>query len=129
MFGFFHGKFRKFLKMHLSVQVSKTLGILIVWTFTTHISNHLINFPMCTECKKGGQKPVKRAIAKDQNSFTLFVQNNKIISINNNNLPPSLDKLSPADRKQGINKCWPYMATVVIIVNGRSLGIGTRRRH
>ena len=54
MFGFFHGKFRKFLKMHLGVQVSKTLGVLIVQTFTTHISNHLINFPICTECKKEG---------------------------------------------------------------------------
>ena len=65
MFGFFHGKFQKFLKMHLSVQVSKTLGRLIVQTFTTHVSNHLINFPMCTECKKEGQKPIKRPKTKD----------------------------------------------------------------
>ena len=26
----------------------------------------------------------------------------------NDNLPPSLAKFSPGDRKQGINKCWPY---------------------
>ena len=95
MFGFFHGKFQKFPKMHLGVQVSKTLGRLIVQTFTTHVSNHLINFPMCTECKKEGQKPIKRPKTKDQNSFTLFVQNNKIININNNSLPPSLAKFSP----------------------------------
>ena len=60
MLGFFHGKFQKFPKMHLSVQVSKTLGRLIVQTFTTDVSNHLINFPMCAECKKEGQKPIKR---------------------------------------------------------------------
>ena len=36
----------------------RTLGRLIVQTFTTHVSNHLINFPMCTECKKEGQKPI-----------------------------------------------------------------------
>ena len=52
MLGFFHGKFQKFPKMHLGAQVSKTLGRLIVQTFTTHVSNHLINFPMCTERKK-----------------------------------------------------------------------------
>ena len=46
--------------MHLGVQVSKTLARLIVQTFTTDVSNHLINFPMCTECKKEGQKPIKR---------------------------------------------------------------------
>ena len=46
--------------MHLGVQVSKTFGRLIIQTFTTHVSNHLINFPMCSECKKGGQKPIKR---------------------------------------------------------------------
>ena len=51
--------------MHLSVQVSKTLGRHIVQTFTTHVSNHLINFPMCTECKKEGQKPIKRPKTKD----------------------------------------------------------------
>ena len=56
MFGFFHGKFQKFPKMHLGVQVSKTLGRLIVQTLTTHVLNHLINFPMCTESKKEGQK-------------------------------------------------------------------------
>ena len=54
MFGFFHGKFQKFPEMYFSVQlqVSKTLGRLIVETFTTDVSNHLINFPMSTECKK-----------------------------------------------------------------------------
>ena len=38
----------------------KTLGKLVVQTFTTHVSNHLITFPMYTECKKEGQKPIKR---------------------------------------------------------------------
>ena len=57
-------KFQKFLKMHLGVQVSKILGRLIVQTFTTDVSNHLINFPMCTECKKG-LKPIKRPKTKD----------------------------------------------------------------
>ena len=65
MFGFFHGKFQKFPKMHLGVQVSKSLGRLIVQTFITYVSNHLINFPMCTECKKEGQKPIKRPKTKD----------------------------------------------------------------
>ena len=55
----------KVSKMHLSVQVSKTLGRLIVQTFTKDVSNHLINFPMCTECKKEGQKPIKRPKTKD----------------------------------------------------------------
>ena len=50
---------------HLGVQVSKTLGRLIVRTFTTHVSNHLINFPMCTECKNEGQNPIKRPKTKD----------------------------------------------------------------
>ena len=63
MFGFFHGKFQK--KMHFGVQqVSKTLGRLIVQTFTD-VSNHLINFPRCTECKKEGQKPIQRPKTKD----------------------------------------------------------------
>ena len=65
MFGFFHGKFQKSPKMYLSVQVSKSLGRLIVQTFTTDVLNHLINFPMCTECKKEGQKPIKRPKTKD----------------------------------------------------------------
>ena len=65
MFGFFRGKFQKFPKMHHGVQVSKMLGRLIVQTFTTHVSNHLINFPMYTECKKEGQKPIKRPKTKD----------------------------------------------------------------
>ena len=51
--------------MHLGVQVSESLGRLIVQTFTTDGSNHLINFPMCTECKKEGQKPIKRLKTKD----------------------------------------------------------------
>ena len=63
MFGFFHGKFQK--KMHFGVQVSRTLGRLIVQTFIIDVSNHLINFPMCTECKKEGQKPIKRPKTKD----------------------------------------------------------------
>ena len=63
---------------------------------------------MFTECKKGGQKPIKRPKAKDLEQFYTVVENNKIININNyNNLPPSLAKFSPGDRKQGINKCWP----------------------
>ena len=60
MFGFFYEKFQKFPKKHLGVQVSKTLGRLIVQTFTTDVSNHLINFPMYIECKKERQKPIKR---------------------------------------------------------------------
>ena len=107
MFGFFHGKFQNFPKMLLSVQASKTLGRFIVQTFTTNVSNHLINFPMFTECKKGGQKPIKRPKTKDKEQLYTVVENNKIININNNNLPPSLAKFSPGDRKQGINKCWP----------------------
>ena len=65
MFGFFHGKFQKFLKMHLGVQVSKILGRPIIQTFTTDVSNHLINFLMYTECKKEGQKPIMRPKTKD----------------------------------------------------------------
>ena len=52
MFGSFYGKFQNFPKMHLGVQLSKTLGRLIVQTFTIHVSNRLINFPMCTEWKR-----------------------------------------------------------------------------
>ena len=51
--------------MYLAVQVSESLGRLIVQTFTTDRSNHLINFPMCTECKEEGQKPIKRLKTKD----------------------------------------------------------------
>ena len=51
--------------MHLSVHVSKTLGRLIVQIFTTDVSNHLINFLMYTECKKEGQKPMRRPKTKD----------------------------------------------------------------
>ena len=69
MFGFFNGKFRKFPKMHLSVQVAKTLGRRIVQTFTTHVLNHLINFPMFTECKIEGQKPIKKPKTKDLEQF------------------------------------------------------------
>ena len=62
MFGFFHEKFQKFLKMHLGVKVSITLGRLIIQTFTTDVSNHLT--PICTECNKG-HKPIKRPKTKD----------------------------------------------------------------
>ena len=51
--------------MYLGVQVSERLGRLTVRMFTTDGSNHLINFPMCTECKKEGQKPIKRPKTKD----------------------------------------------------------------
>ena len=44
---------------------SLSKGRLIAQTFTTDVSNHLINFPMCTECKKEGQKPIKRPKTKD----------------------------------------------------------------
>ena len=47
------------------VQVSESLGRLIVQTFTTDGSNHLIDFPMCTESKKERQKPIKRLKTKD----------------------------------------------------------------
>jgi len=95
--------------MYLSAQVSKSLGRFIVpWTVnihvvlslriccyctTTNVSNDLINFPICTECKEEGQKPIKRPKLRIR---TL---------INNNNLPPSLAKFSPGYRKQDINKC------------------------
>ena len=53
MFGFFHEKFQKFLKMYLSVQVNESLGRLIFRTLLqTDVSNHLSNFPMCVECKE-----------------------------------------------------------------------------
>ena len=41
---------------------------------------------------------------------------------NNNNLPPSLAKVSPGDRKQGINKCWPnsYSARQLFHYKSRS---------
>ena len=51
--------------MYFGVQVSESLDRLIVQTFTTDGSNHLINFPMCTECKKEQQKPIKRTKTKD----------------------------------------------------------------
>ena len=59
------------------ISVSKTLGRLNVQTFTTDVSNHLINFPLSP---------------KTVEQFTLFVQNNKIIYINNNNLAPALTR-------------------------------------
>ena len=65
--------------MYLGVQVSESLGRLIVQTFTTEGLNNLINFPMCNECKKEGQKPIKRLNTKDENTFTLFVQNNELL--------------------------------------------------
>ena len=50
----------------------------------------------------------KQTKTKDQNTFTLFIQNNELyINNNNNNFLPSLPKFSPGDRKQGINKYWP----------------------
>ena len=54
--GFCHEKFQKSPKMYLSVQVTESLGGLIVQTFSYYrwIKNHLINFPMCTECKEEG---------------------------------------------------------------------------
>ena len=58
--------------MYLDVQVSESLGRLIVQTFTTDGSNNLINFPMCTGCKKEGQEPIRRLNTKDENTFTLF---------------------------------------------------------
>ena len=42
----------KVSEMHLSVQVSKTLGRLIVQTFTKDVSNHLINFQCALSAKK-----------------------------------------------------------------------------
>ena len=65
MFGFFYGKSHKFPKNASQCPSKKTLCRLIVQTFTTHVSNHLINFPMCIECKKEGQKPIKRPKTKD----------------------------------------------------------------
>ena len=58
--------------MYFSVQVSESLGRLIVQTFTTDGSNHLINFPKCTECKKG-QKPIKRLKTKDYSTVSYTV--------------------------------------------------------
>ena len=53
--------------MYLGVQVSDSLGRLIVQTFTTDGSNHLISFPMCTECKKKKDRSlyIKRLKTKD----------------------------------------------------------------
>ena len=51
--------------MYRGVQVNKSLSRLIVQMFTTDGSNHLTNFPMCTECKKEGQKPIRRLKTKD----------------------------------------------------------------
>ena len=65
MFGFFHEKFQKFPKTYLGVQVSESFSRLIVQTFTADVSNHLIHFLIYTECKKEGQKPVKRPKTKD----------------------------------------------------------------
>ena len=59
------GSLQKWISV--SKYVSESLGRLIVQTFTTDISNHLqlIDFPMCTECKKEGQKPIKKLKTKD----------------------------------------------------------------
>ena len=54
-------KILEVLKMYLGVQVSKTLGRLIVQTFTTHVSNHLINFPICTRVQKRRTETYNRA--------------------------------------------------------------------
>ena len=51
--------------MYLSVQVSKSLGRVIGQMSTKDVSNHLINFPMCIECKEEGQKPIKRPKTKN----------------------------------------------------------------
>ena len=53
--------------MHLGVQVSKTLGRLIVQTFNTVVSNHLINFPMCMilSAKKDRSLAIKRPKTED----------------------------------------------------------------
>ena len=45
--------------------ISESLGRLNVQMFITEGSNHLTNFPMCTECKKEWQKPIKRPKTKD----------------------------------------------------------------
>ena len=58
--------------MYLSIQVSKSLGRVFGQMSTKDVSNHLINFPMCTECKEEGQKPIETKI-KEYNAFTLFV--------------------------------------------------------
>ena len=47
MFDFFHEKFQKFPKMHLGFQVSKTLGRLIIQTFTTDLLL-LLDYGQCT---------------------------------------------------------------------------------
>ena len=51
--------------MYFGVQVSKSLDRLIVQTFITDKLDHLINFAMCTECKKEGQKPINRTKTND----------------------------------------------------------------
>ena len=44
------------------ITVCSQFGIYV--KFSTDVSNDLINFPMCTECKKG-QKPIKRPKTKN----------------------------------------------------------------
>ena len=62
---FFHGKFHKSPKMYLDIQAIESLRRRIVQMFTTDGSNHLINFPLCNECKEERQKPLKRPKTKD----------------------------------------------------------------
>ena len=48
-------------------------------------------------------------------------QNSELLIINNNDRPPSLAKFSLEDRKQGINKCWPYQLAEFVEVLGHFL--------
>ena len=62
MFGFFCGKFQKFPKKHLGVQVSKT--------YCSHIYYTCLKFTWLTflcalSAKKEGQKSIKRSKTKD----------------------------------------------------------------
>ena len=84
--------------------------------------DHLINFPICTECKKEGQKPIKRPKTKDYSTVTLFVQDNELFNINNNNLLPSLAnyKFSAGDRNKVLINVGPA---------GNFLGISGSRRQ
>lgn len=54
-----------------SMENRQTYCFVDCYCATTDVSNDLINFPMCIECK--GQKPIKQPKTKDQNTFTLFV--------------------------------------------------------
>ena len=52
MFGFFHGKFQKFLKTHLGVQVSKTIGRFIVQTLLHMSQITYLTFQCALSAKK-----------------------------------------------------------------------------